>query len=575
LLYFATTLFSDDFEAGLERWELSRAADVEIHQVGGEHGAVLRLRPNGDVHALIKGSERWGNVALEGQVLFPEDSDSYLGLLYDFRRHGKRTDFGLIYLKYGNKTYLQPNPHRDYNVSRTFYPEFKAPLAGPESLRAGEWQRFRAEIADGICHVYVGDVATPQLTFPIAESERGSLGFQPRSVGGDVWVDNVTVTALERHSYTGPPRPASAAIVPDPASLRWEVLGPLARTEDDVARDPDSAKDRWRPFELDPRSGIETGRVVDFHGPEAVAYFRATTNAEVAGPAVLHVSSCDDLALWVNGRFHTFLQRASVAWSDYWRNPKHHGEEVPIKLIAGENEIVFRVRGGSYATGGFFARVERQEPTTLDWADSLEARNVRVDRVKHEGRNAVRLRETVEPGAGPDASTMALLADSSFTEGTIELEVAGVVAPGAQEGARGFVGLAFHVQKDVEHYKAFYLRPTNGRAEDQLRRNHATQYVAQPEWPWHRLRNEEPGVYESYVDLEPGWWTQLRIEVTGDRALLFVHGAEQPTLIVNDLKSKERGGRIALWIGPGSVGYFTGLRVTGAGGSSDPSPRLP
>jgi hypothetical protein len=193
---------------------------------------------------------------------------------------------------------------------------------------------------------------------------------------------------------------------------------------------------------------------------------------------------------------------------------------------------------------------------------ALEPLHVRIERVTYDGRPAVRLEELVDPKGAPDPSTMAILTDASFTEGTIELEVAGVVAPGAPEGARGFVGLAFHVQQDVEHYKAFYLRPTNGRAGDQLRRNHATQYIAQPEWPWHRLRKEEPGVYESYVDLEPGHWTKLRIEVEPDRALLFVNGAAQPTLIVNDLKSKERGGRIALWIGTGTIGYFTEPRWT-------------
>jgi hypothetical protein len=193
---------------------------------------------------------------------------------------------------------------------------------------------------------------------------------------------------------------------------------------------------------------------------------------------------------------------------------------------------------------------------------ALEPVHVRTEQVTYEGRAAVRLEELVDPKGAADQSTMAILTDSSFTLGTIELEIAGVVAPGAPEGARGFVGLAFHVQQDVERYQAFYLRPTNGRANDQLRRNHVTQYIAQPEWPWYRLRKEEPGVYESYVDLEPGRWAKLRIEVEPDRALLFVNGAAQPTLIVNDLKSKERGGRIALWIGTGTIGYFTQPRLT-------------
>jgi hypothetical protein len=38
-------------------------------------------------------------------------------------------------------------------------------------------------------------------------------------------------------------------------------------------------------------------------------------------------------------------------------NSKHAGQSVPISLRSGQNDIVIRVRGGVYATGGFFARV--------------------------------------------------------------------------------------------------------------------------------------------------------------------------------------------------------------------------
>jgi hypothetical protein len=114
----------------------------------------------------------------------------------------------------------------------------------------------------------------------------------------------------------------------------------------------------------------------------------------------------------------------------------------------------------------------------------------------------------------------------------------------------------------VAQYECFYIRPTNGRADDQLRRNHATQYVSHPDYPWYRLREESPGVYESYADLVPGAWTRLRITVSGTAARLYVNGARQPTLIVNDLKLGETRGRIGLWIGNGTEAYFTKLTVT-------------
>jgi hypothetical protein len=140
----------------------------------------------------------------------------------------------------------------------------------------------------------------------------------------------------------------------------------------------------------------------------------------------------------------------------------------------------------------------------------------------------------------------------------IEAEIAGVPRPGANEGARGFVGIAFRVQMS-DTFEAFYIRPTNGRADDQLRRNHSTQYISEPEWPWHRLRKEHPGVYESYTDLEPGVWTRVKIVVTGTKAQLYVNGAGQPCLIVNDLKHGESSGAVALWIGSGTEAYFSNV----------------
>ena len=157
---------------------------------------------------------------------------------------------------------------------------------------------------------------------------------------------------------------------------------------------------------------------------------------------------------------------------------------------------------------------------------------------------------------------LALIDGVDFDNGTIEAEIAGAPAPGAAAGARGFVGIAFRVQKDLRTYDAFYLRPTNGRADDQERRNHAVQYIAHPDWPWFRLRKETPSKYEAYADLVPGVWTKVKIEVRGDRARLYVNDSEQPTLLVNDLKSGATGkGAVALWLDQGTVAHFRNLSV--------------
>jgi len=168
--------------------------------------------------------------------------------------------------------------------------------------------------------------------------------------------------------------------------------------------------------------------------------------------------------------------------------------------------------------------------------------------------------------AGDTGSTveqLAVISDLEFGDGTISAEMAGDVLPGVFEGARGFVGIAFRVQPDMRTYDAFYLRPTNGRADDQVRRNHSTQYISHPDWTWARLREQFPSKYEAYVDLVPGAWTPVKIDVHGTQARLFVHDMTQPTLIVSDLKTGAQAkGAVALWLDIGTVAHFRNVRVT-------------
>lgn len=192
--------------------------------------------------------------------------------------------------------------------------------------------------------------------------------------------------------------------------------------------------------------------------------------------------------------------------------------------------------------------------------ERLELRGVTAAAVTHDGRPAVRLLEV----DGGRRGGMAMLAGVGFTDGTIELDVAGRRGPHGVPADRGFVGVAFRVRDDRETYEYIYLRPDNGRADDQVRRNHATQYAAQPDYGFDRLRKESPERYESYVDLEPGVWTRMRVVVTGRTAKLYVHDAPQPALVVTDLKLGTDGGGVALWIGPGTEGFFGAVKVTAA-----------
>jgi hypothetical protein len=193
----------------------------------------------------------------------------------------------------------------------------------------------------------------------------------------------------------------------------------------------------------------------------------------------------------------------------------------------------------------------------LDDLARLGLENVQAETAVYRGTNALKLTEK-ETGPGG----MAVLKGIEFGDGEIALEVSGAPGKNADPTARGFIGVVFRLQNDHAHAESFYLRPVNGRAEDQLQRNHSLQYVSPPEWTWQRLRQETPGQYESYADMQPGEWTRMRVVVRGKEARLYVGGAEQPCLIVKDLKLGQSRGGVALWIGPGTEGYFRNLTMS-------------
>jgi len=197
----------------------------------------------------------------------------------------------------------------------------------------------------------------------------------------------------------------------------------------------------------------------------------------------------------------------------------------------------------------------------LDSTSGLEIIHSKAEIVDYRGKRALHL--APQKDHDPDRQSMiALVTGTDFKDGTIEAEVAGLPITEMDPTARGFVGLLFRAQDHGNRAENIYLRPTNGRADDQLRRNHSVQYESAPDFPWHRLRKESPGVYESYADMETGAWTKIRIEVQGTNARLYVNGAAQPCLIVNDLKLGESRGQVGLWAFVATDAYFSDLRIT-------------
>jgi hypothetical protein len=250
-----------------------------------------------------------------------------------------------------------------------------------------------------------------------------------------------------------------------------------------------------------------------------------------------------------------------------------------IEKSRGCTFTALRILAAVLALSTLLAAQDARRHVALDSVNGLRLHNVTATPATSQGKAGIKVamsedlqrqlqartpeEQQKQAMSGATVEQLAVIEGIEFDNGIIEAEVAGAPMSGSFAGARGFVGIAFRLQSDMRTYDAFYLRPTNGRADDQVRRNHSAQYISHPDWTWSRFRKETPEKYESYVDLVPGEWTKVKIEVRGAQAWLYVHDQPQPTLIVNDLKTgTTMKGSVALWLDIGTVAHFRNLTVT-------------
>ncbi|HMG89878.1 MAG TPA: hypothetical protein VK589_07455 [Chryseolinea sp.] len=191
----------------------------------------------------------------------------------------------------------------------------------------------------------------------------------------------------------------------------------------------------------------------------------------------------------------------------------------------------------------------------------FEASHVSLSIEKIMGKDALRvIKDTTMSEA--DEPTFAKVKEIDFSNGTIEVSVLSRLLKSAPPTARGFIGVAFRIKESNSQFECIYIRPTNGRADDQVRRNHSIQYFSFPDFKFDRLRKESPEKYESYADMGLNEWIKLKIEVKGKGAKLYINDNKQPSLIVNDLKlGDSSSGAVGLYVDNGTEGFFTELKI--------------
>jgi hypothetical protein len=190
----------------------------------------------------------------------------------------------------------------------------------------------------------------------------------------------------------------------------------------------------------------------------------------------------------------------------------------------------------------------------IDIAQQLAAGKLRVVNREVMPLKGDRSGVHVSEGSGPG---VVWVEGTEFIQGTIEVDI-----KGRDLQQQSFIGIAFH-RKDDKTYESVYLRPFNFRTSDAARRENAVQYMTVPEFDWPILRKNFPSEFENPVDpsVGPTDWNPLRVVVTGQRVLVYVGAVKSPALDVRKLGSLDRG-QVGLWVGNGSDGDFSNLRIT-------------
>ena len=137
----------------------------------------------------------------------------------------------------------------------------------------------------------------------------------------------------------------------------------------------------------------------------------------------------------------------------------------------------------------------------------------------------------------------ALLKDVELTDGVVDVDV-------ATPATRGFFGIQFRLDHDGANGEFVYLRQHKSGLPD------AMQYTPVLNTGLNWQLYSGPG-FTGKVDIPRDVWFHLRLEVAGAQARLYVKDMKQPALVMSDLKSGLRKGRLALYVLTGTTCFAT------------------
>jgi len=182
--------------------------------------------------------------------------------------------------------------------------------------------------------------------------------------------------------------------------------------------------------------------------------------------------------------------------------------------------------------------------------NKLEVFNRKVSTFTENDKKGIRFSKNENDG-------VAWLNGVEFSNGTVELDI-----QGKDIFQQSFVGIAFH-GTDNKTFDAVYFRPFNFQSTDPVRKIHAVQYVAYPDYPWQILRDKFNGKFEKAVIPSPNGteWFHVKITIKYPIVTVFVNGNQEPSLTIEKLNTRKTG-KIGIWVGNNSDGDFANLQIT-------------
>lgn len=161
-----------------------------------------------------------------------------------------------------------------------------------------------------------------------------------------------------------------------------------------------------------------------------------------------------------------------------------------------------------------------------------------------------------------DENTLVRLKDCDFHNGVIRVKMLSRLLPDAPDFARGFIGIVFRVNENNSEFESFYIRPTNGKTDDPVRKAHGCQYFSYPGYTFAYFREFGITGYEAPMDYGLDEWVQLTAVIKDETASFYLNDAEEPVLTVSDMKhGKDARGTVGFFSEIGTEAFFRDLEV--------------